>query len=205
MPAFFWGDDDGSIYHKSYFERFDGVWAQHDWMSYNTVTRGSRMHGRSDTTLNPSGIRFGSGEIYNIVEAPPFTTQYGLDMAVCVGRRRVDVPKSGGSSNERYHDNDDTTFLFLTFTPPYSLTKQVEDEIKQVIAEGLSRRHVPHHIVQVDEIPLTINGKKVENAVKDTISGRVLRISETVKNRDCLKDFEKFIEFEGHSAGRAKL
>ena len=68
MPTRFWNDDDGQKYHNAYFNKFDGIWAHGDFMLVNPKSKGILMLGRSDGTLNPSGVRFGSAEIYNIVE-----------------------------------------------------------------------------------------------------------------------------------------
>jgi acetoacetyl-CoA synthetase len=100
VPACFWGDPDTKLYRESYFERFShvDVWAQHDWMCFNPETGGSAMHGRGDGALNPSSIRFGSGEIYAIVEGPAFNAE--IAERLCVGRRRPS-------------DTDESVFLFV--------------------------------------------------------------------------------------------
>ena len=183
MPCFFWGDQDGSKYRASYFERFDNidVWAQHDWLQMNPKTGGLIMHGRSDGVLNPSGIRFGSGEIYAIVEAPPFTDH--ISQALCVGRRRP-------------QDNDESVFLFLVMRVPGTLTSSLSDSIKAAIRSALSPRHVPAFVIEVPDIPVTINGKKVESAVKQTISGKDVKASNTVLNPDAIQYFRRFRDME---------
>ncbi|KAF2161713.1 hypothetical protein M409DRAFT_27771 [Zasmidium cellare ATCC 36951] len=185
MPCFFWGDEDGSKYRSSYFERFQNidVWAQHDWLQYNPRTGGLVMHGRSDGVLNPSGIRFGSGEIYSIVEAPPFTST--ISNTLCVGRRRP-------------QDKDEDMFLFLVMMPGHKLTSELSNSIRQAIRTGLSPRHVPRFIIEVPEngIPTTINGKKVEATVKQTISGKDVKPSNTVSNPESIEYFKRFRELE---------
>ena len=200
MPACFWGDDDGSIYRAAYFERFkdfDGrpggvdVWAQHDWLSVNRQTGGSTMHGRSDGVLNPSGIRFGSGEIYGIVEAAAFTTD--IAETLCVGRRRK-------------RDVDESVFLFVRMAAGRGpLTAELVGRVKRAIREGLSARHVPRFVVEVDEVPVTINGKRVETAVKRIISGGELgQVSSTVANPECLRGFARWVDYEGEEIGRGR-
>lgn len=187
MPACFWGDDSNNkLYRTSYFDRFADVgldvWAQHDWLSVNPATGGSVMHGRSDGVLNPSGIRFGSGEIYAIVEGPAFNAE--VAETLCVGRRREG-------------EGDENVFLFVKMAAGHALTPHLVARLKQAIAHGLSPRHVPRFVVEVDEVPVTINGKKVETAVKAAISGRAVPVSSTVANPECLRGYRKWAGYEG--------
>ncbi|TID20792.1 acetoacetate-CoA ligase [Venturia nashicola] len=183
MPIYFFGDDGGKKYREAYFERYDHikVWAQHDWIQYNPKTGGAQIHGRSDGTLNPSGIRFGSAEIYSIVESPHFNSL--LSDTLCVGRKRA-------------FDRDETVFLFVKMRSGHLLTDSLRIEIETAIRTSLSPRHVPAFILPVDEIPVTINGKKVEIAVKKIISGGEVKVSSTVSNPDCLKEYIKFRDWE---------
>ena len=184
MPAFFWGDEGGRIYRAAYFERFADVdvWAQHDWMSFNPRTGGSVMHGRSDGVLNPSGIRFGSGEIYAIVEGPAFNGE--IAETLCVGRWRPS-------------DVDESVFLFVKMATGHRFTDDLLRRLQGAIRDGLSSRHVPRFIVEVEEIPVTINGKKVETAVKQIISGKEIKVSSTVANPECLRGYKSWAEYEG--------
>lgn len=223
MPCFFWGDTDGRLYRAAYFERFDSVgldvWAQHDWLSKNPKTGGYTMHGRSDgvlskqspscsvpscsllscavfvlcfhiglyflliwqTASDPSGIRFGSGEIYAIVETHPFTDY--ISNTLCVGRRRPQDP-------------DEQVFLFLVMKPGHTLTEDLRTRIKTAIRNGLSPRHVPKFVLAVPDIPVTINGKKVEIAVKNVISGKDVTPSATVQNPEAIAWFRRFRDLE---------
>lgn len=191
MPACFWGDEDGRLYRSSYFERFASVgvdvWAQHDWLSFNPATGGSMMHGRSDGVLNPSGVRFGSGEIYAILEGPAFNNN--IAETLCVGRRRA-------------VDSDERGFLFVRMAPGSVFTPALVEKLRRAISQGLSPRHVPRFIVEVDEVPVTINGKKVETAVKQIISGKEIQVSSTVANPDCLRGYKKWFEHEGRREAR---
>ena len=201
MPCRFWGDAGHKKYREAYFERFWiedvgqqtekgkakgswlDVWAQHDFILMNPRTRGVQILGRSDGVLNPSGIRFGSSEVYNIVEGPAFNTV--LADTLCVGRRRK-------------HDKDETVFLFVIMAPGHegdfddALVKRIKDAVR----DGLSARHVPKFVFQVREIPYTINGKKVEIAVKKVISGLDVKLSSTVRNPACLAEYERFRDVE---------
>jgi len=163
-PVFFWGDDEkNSKYMDAYFNRFPSVlhtngeaqyldvWAQHDLTTHNPITHGLQILGRSDTTLNPSGIRFGSSEIYHIIEAPPFNAL--ISDSLCVGRRRKG-------------DQDEVVFLFIIPARGIQVTEDMLDKIRGSIRTNLSARHVPKFIFQVKEIPYTLNGKRVENVVK---------------------------------------
>ncbi|KAJ5408403.1 acetoacetate-CoA ligase [Penicillium cosmopolitanum] len=209
MPCFFWGDAGGRLYKAAYFERFSNidVWAQHDWLRRNPTTGGYVMHGRSDAVLSkskfhrlseghglividPSGIRFGSGEIYAIVEAPPFTDYFSN--CLCVGRRRP-------------NDTDEQVFLFLLMKPGCFLTQTFRDEIKTAIRNGLSPRHVPKFVMSVSDIPMTINGKRVEIAVKQIIGGKDVKVSATVQNPEALEGFKRFRAIESESQDRARF
>ena len=126
---------------------------------------------------DPSGIRFGSFEVYSIVEAAPFNDH--LSNTLCVGRRRP-------------QDRDEVVFLFVMPKPGKRLTNALRDDLKAAIRDNLSARHVPRFIVEVPEIPVTINGKKVEVAVKQIISGKDVKASATVANPESLQYFVRF-------------
>lgn len=183
MPCFFWADEGSKRYKESYFERFTNidVWAQHDWLSRNPHTGGLIMHGRSDGVLNPSGIRFGSGEIYAVVEAAPFNAI--ISNTLCVGRRRP-------------QDSDEEVFLFLVMSGSHKLTLELRNQLKMAIRQALSPRHVPKFVLEVPDIPITINGKKVETVVKQVISGKDVKPSNTVANPSAVEYFKRFRDLE---------
>jgi acetoacetyl-CoA synthetase len=143
----------------------------------------------SDGTLNPSGIRFGSAEIYSIVEGPAFNNS--IVDTLCAGRKRLS-------------DKDETVFLFIKMRDSQVLDESLRQKIILAIRQGLSPRHVPQFILQVDEIPVTINGKKVEIAVKKIISGFDVKVSSTVANPQCLQQYAKYRRM-GDSGVSAKL
>ena len=220
MPVFMWGDEGNKRYKESYFERFDfPCWAQHDWCSFNPVTGGSQIHGRrsvqqtnihpeskesndyhdpyanrpsSDGVLNPQGIRFGSSEIYSITEGHPFNEI--IETTLCVGRTRKGI------------DSDESVFLFVIMRPGHRFDAVLDRQLRDAIRSGLSARHVPRFVVPVPEIPMTVNGKKVETLVKQTIcTGEVpKRMSSTVANGHCLEAFRQFYHV-GEVPVRARL
>ena len=195
MPVFFWGDDENKSQYKSaYFDRFDyPCWAQHDWISFNPVTGGSQVHGRSDGVLNPQGIRFGSSEIYSITEAAPFNRT--IESTLCIGRRR------------QGRDTDESVFLFVIMREGHRLTPALVQQLRVAIRSGLSARHVPRFFFQVEEFPTTSNGKKVEILAKQTICTGQLppKVSTTVVNAGCLESFTKFYDVEEEEKVQAKL
>ncbi|RFU29261.1 hypothetical protein B7463_g7061, partial [Scytalidium lignicola] len=189
MPIFMWGDEGNGKYKAAYFDRFNfPCWTQHDWASFNPLTCGATIHGRSDGVLNPQGIRFGSAEIYSITEAPPFLDT--ISATLCIGRKRAKK------------DMDESVFLFVVMRPGYSLTNDLLDQLKKAIRIGLSARHVPRYIFQVDEIPMTLNGKKVETLVKQVICTGELpkQMSSTVVNPKCLDQYVKFYFIESRTS-----
>lgn len=212
MPVFFWGDTDGSKYKSTYFDKFENCWAQHDWASYNPRTKGWQIHGRrlvktqgacmeffnlltvpgSDGVLNPQGIRFGSSDIYSITESAPFNKV--ISSTLCIGRRRP-------------HDSDESVFLFVVMQPGQNFTSQLALELKAAIRKGLSSKHVPRFVLGVAEIPMTVNGKKVETLVKSVIcSGELPKvISSTVANPECLERFKPYYHLEVIKDNRGKL
>lgn len=154
QPVMFWKDPDGQLYRKSYFDRFPGVWHHGDFIKINPQTGGLIMLGRSDGTLKPAGIRFGSAEIYNVL-LHNFPDEI-LD-ALCVGRRRQS-------------DLDEIVVLFLKMTPDHSLTENLIQKLKAQIRNELSARHVPTIIEECPDIPVTVNGKKYATVIIHTVS-----------------------------------
>jgi acetoacetyl-CoA synthetase len=161
MPIYFWDDPDGRKYHSAYFDVYPNVWRHGDFV---TVTRrgGVVMHGRSDATLNPGGVRIGTAEIYRQLEQ-----MAEIDDSVVVGQN---------------WKNDVRVILFVKLAEGVELTAELKDKIKQTIRTNASPRHVPAKIISVPDIPYTLNMKKVELAVKKVIQGQ------TVLNKDALSN-----------------
>ncbi|KAF4620739.1 hypothetical protein D9613_000498 [Agrocybe pediades] len=179
LPIGFWGDESGQKLREAYFSTYPGIWRQGDFMIVNPVTKGIMILGRSDGVLNPSGVRFGSGEIYTIMEQFSNT----VDDSLCVGQRRQ-------------HDKDERVLLFLKMRSGFKFTPQLVDEIKAAIRKGLSARHVPAYIFEVSDIPYTVNGKKIEIAVKQIVSGSNLQPSGTVANPESLQLYYRYKDIE---------
>jgi acetoacetyl-CoA synthetase len=168
MPVMFWNDPDGSKYHSAYFDRFDNVWCHGDFAEW-TEHGGMIIHGRSDATLNPGGVRIGTAEIYNQVEQMPEIVE-----AICIGQE---------------WDNDVRVVLFVRLAPGVTLDADLEDRIKTKIRTGASPRHVPARIVPVVDIPRTKSGKITELAVRDVVHGRPVKNKEALANPEALDLF----------------
>lgn len=143
MPVMFWHDEDGSKYRAAYFDKFPHVWAHGDFCQISSSTGGVMMLGRSDGVLNPCGVRFGSAEVYNIIERIP-----EIEDSVCVGQ------VFGGCEDER-------VVLFLKMREGHEFGEAIVNKVKVAIRDALSPRHVPAFILETKAIPYTINGKKV--------------------------------------------
>jgi acetoacetyl-CoA synthetase len=164
MPVCFWDDPNGERYHSAYFDTFPGVWAHGDFIEF-TEHGGAIIYGRSDATLNPGGVRIGTAEIYRQVE-----TIAEVKDSLVVGRQI---------------DGDVEVVLLVVPAEGQTITDDLLKQLKSRIREGASPRHVPRHIVQVNDIPYTRSGKKVELAVARLING-----STRSDNRDALANPE---------------
>ena len=165
MPVGFWGDTDGSRYRAAYFERFPNVWAHGDFAELRP-SGGFVIHGRSDTTLNPGGVRIGTAEIYRQVETIPEVIE-----AVAVGQD---------------WQGDQRVILFVRLREGAALTAELEKTIRARIRSGATPRHVPARIIAIPEIPRTRSGKISEIAVRDTIHGRPIGNDTALANPECL-------------------
>jgi acetoacetyl-CoA synthetase len=165
MPLYLWNDYDNSIYKIAFFSLMNNVWFHGDYVCH-TSSQGSSggliVYGRSDTTLNPGGVRIGTAEIYRLVENVP-----EIEDSIVIGK-----PRSG----------DIEVILFVKLVPQLILNEELKKKINSSIKNGASPKHVPDKIVQVQKIPYTISGKKVELAVLDIVMGN------EPKNRSALAD-----------------
>jgi acetoacetyl-CoA synthetase len=173
MPVRFWNDPDGAKYRAAYFERFPGVWAHGDFAEW-TEHGGIVIHGRSDATLNPGGVRIGTAEIYAQVEGMPEVLE-----ALAIGQD---------------FDNDVRIVLFVRLAPGVALDDALVAAIKSKIRAGASPRHVPAKILQVDDIPRTKSGKITELAVRDIVHGREVQNREALANPEALELFRNLPE-----------
>jgi acetoacetyl-CoA synthetase len=165
MPVTFWNDPGGTKYHAAYFERFPDVWCHGDFAEW-TVHGGIVIHGRSDATLNPGGVRIGTAEIYAQVEQIPEVLE-----AIAIGQD---------------WDNDVRVILFVRLAEGARLDEALRDRIKQKIRAGASPRHVPARIVAIADIPRTKSGKITELAVRDVVHGRAVKNTEALANPEAL-------------------
>ncbi|XP_058387223.1 acetoacetyl-CoA synthetase isoform X2 [Diceros bicornis minor] len=177
QPTHFWNDENGSKYRKAYFSKFPGVWAHGDYCRINPKTGGIVMLGRSDGTLNPNGVRFGSSEIYNIVEA----FEEVLD-SLC-------VPQYSKDGEER-------VLLFVRMAAGHAFLPGLVKSIRDAIRVGLSARHVPSLVLETKGIPYTLNGKKVEVAVKQIIAGKAVEHRGAFSNPETLDLYRNIPELQ---------
>ena len=168
MPLNFWNDTDGSKYHDAYFARYDNIWCQGDFAEW-TDHGGILIHGRSDATLNPGGVRIGTAEIYAQVEQMSEITE-----ALAIGQS---------------WDNDTRIVLFVILTEGVVLDDDLAARIKRNIFTGASPRHVPARIIAVADIPRTKSGKITEIAVRDIVHGRKIKNREALANPEALDLF----------------
>jgi len=173
MPIGFWNDPDGTRYRAAYFSRFDGVWAHGDYAE-RTAHHGIMIHGRSDATLNPGGVRIGTAEIYAVVEELP-----EIDSALCIGQE---------------WESDTRVVLFIKLVPGATLDEALRLRIRTAIRSGASPRHVPSKLIAVADLPRTRSGKLTELAVGDVVHGRPVRNIEGLANPEALKLFENLAE-----------
>ena len=167
-PVKFWNDIDGKKYHAAYFDRFEGVWAHGDFAE-QTLDGGYIIHGRSDATLNPGGVRIGTAEIYRQVDRVNDVLE-----SIVVGQ---------------IWGSDTRIILFVKLREGTNLTKTLANTIKKFIKDNCTSRHVPSKILQVEDIPRTKSGKIVEIPVRDIVHGREVKNKEALANPEALDYF----------------
>src|SRR3954454_23729872 len=151
MPLFLWNDDDGERYRSSYFEMYPGIWRHGDWIKI-TPRGGAVIYGRSDSTINRQGVRMGTSEIYSAVEAVPEV----LDSLV------IDIQRADGEA---------WMPLFVVLREGVRLDDELRSQIARRVREHCSPRHVPDEVLQVEDVPRTLSGKKLEVPVKKILRG----------------------------------
>jgi len=180
MPLYFWGDEDGSRLHESYFDTYPGIWRHGDWIEF-TPEGGSVIYGRSDATINRRGLRLGSSEIYRAVE--------GLDAVL--DSLVIDLEFLGRESFMP---------LFVVLREGVALDDALRGQIRDAIRHAVSARFLPDEIVQVAEVPRTLSGKKLEVPVKKLLLGGD---PARVVNRDSMANPDSFDAFIAYAAARA--
>jgi acetoacetyl-CoA synthetase len=173
MPIGFWNDPGDVKYREAYFARFPNVWCHGDWVEI-TPHGGMIIYGRSDAVLNPGGVRIGTAEIYRQVERLPEVVE-----SLVIGQD---------------WENDVRIVLFVRLAEGIKLDDKLQARIKQEIRAHTSPRHVPAKIVQVADIPRTINNKIVELAVRNVVHGRPVKNKDALMNPQALELFRDLAE-----------
>ncbi|MEZ5810062.1 MAG: acetoacetate--CoA ligase [Rhizobiaceae bacterium] len=175
MPIGFWNDEDDIKYRAAYFDRFENVWCHGDFAE-KTAHGGLIIHGRSDATLNPGGVRIGTAEIYNQVEQLDEVAE-----AICIGQD---------------WDDDVRVVLFVRLAEGVELSDELVQTIRHRIRTGASPRHMPAKVIAVADIPRTKSGKIVELAVRDVVHGREVKNKEALANPEALDLFAGLAELQ---------
>ena len=173
LPLGFWGDEDGSRFRASYFERFPGLWHHGDYAT-RTASGGYVINGRSDTVLNPGGVRIGTAEIYRLVDA-------------------LDEVQESIAVGQDWH-GDVRVVLFVRLQTGVTFDESLAQRIRDALRRNASPRHVPAKIFAVAEIPRTLSGKLSEAAVRDAIHGRPVKNTEALANPAALELFRDLAE-----------
>jgi len=168
MPIYFWNDKGNEKYLNAYFNQFENCWTHGDFIEINSHG-GVKILGRSDATLNPGGVRIGTAEIYRVVE-----NLIEVDDSLIIGQTV---------------NNNQRIILFIKLNQNKKLDDKMKMKIKQRIKQNCSPRHIPEIILEVKEIPYTINGKKVEIAVKNIIEGIKVKNKDALLNPNSLDQF----------------
>ena len=173
MPIYFWNDANHEKFYQAYFAKFPNVWAHGDYAEL-TKHIGMIIYGRSDATLNPSGVRIGTAEIYRELDRIPEVVD-----AIAVGQRWED--------SERI-------VLFVVMKADTPLTDELRQRIRQQIRNNLSPMHMPAKVIAVADLPRTISGKLVEIAVKKIIHGEPVKNTDALANPEALELFKDLPE-----------
>ena len=175
MPLKFWNDKNNIKYQNAYFGKYKNIWHHGDFAEVKN-SGGFIIHGRSDTTLNPGGVRLGTAEIYSEVEK-----FHAVKESVVVGQS---------------WDNDIRIVLFIIMNKNYDFNDNLLKKIKQQIRENASPRHVPSKIIVVRDIPRTKSGKIAELAVKNIIEGNEIKNREALANPNILEEYKDLKELK---------
>ena len=170
MPIYFWNDLDDKKYKKAYFSKYKNVWTHGDYVQ-KTKNNGYIIFGRSDTTLNPGGVRIGSGEIYGALQKFNW-----LQDSVAAGYK---------------NDNDEKIVLFLKKAPKMELPNNFESIVKKHLKSTLSPRHVPWKIFVMEDIPRTKSGKNSEIVIKKILNGDRLDNLGALANPSSIEEYKK--------------
>jgi len=175
MPLYFWDDPDNQKYRNAYFTFYPNknVWRHGDYIVIHSDTGGITFYGRSDAVLKPSGVRIGTGELYNVVEKLE-----GVADSLAIGQN---------------WEGDQRIILFVKVAEGFSLTEELKNKIKKALRENASPRHIPALIIEVPDIPYTYSMKKVESAVTNIVNGRPVLNRDALINPESLDHYEKIL------------
>ncbi len=175
VPIKFWKDKKNKKFNDAYFNKFRNIWHHGDYAELKS-NGGFVIYGRSDTTLNPGGVRIGTSEIYSEVE------------------KFIEIKESLVIGQS--WDNDIRIILFVIMNKNYILDNELVKKIKFQIRKNASPRHVPYKIIKTIDIPRTKNGKIVELAVKNIIEGNKIKNKEALANPEILNEFKDLSELK---------
>jgi acetoacetyl-CoA synthetase len=176
MPLYFWNDPGDAKYKDAYFTVYPNVWRHGDYVIHDSQTGGFTFYGRSDAVLKPSGVRIGTAELYNQVEQ-----MEEIADSLAIGQN---------------WEGDQRVILFVKLAEGYQLTEELKTKIKKTLREKASPRHVPAKIIEIPDIPYTLNMKKVEGAVTNIIHGRAVLNRDALMNPQCLDFYENIPELQ---------
>jgi len=176
MPLYFWNDPDNKRYNDAYFDVYPNIWRHGDYITMNSETGGITFYGRSDAVLKPSGVRIGTAEIYNQVEQ-----MEEIADSLAIGQN---------------WKGDQRVILFVQLAEGHTLTDELKNKIKKTLRANASPRHVPAKIIETPDIPYTLNMKKVEGAVTNTIHGRAVLNRDALKNPESLDFYQNLPELQ---------
>ena len=169
MPLYFWGDKQNRRLISSYYDTYPGVWRHGDWIEFTSKGQ-SVIYGRSDATINRNGLRLGSAEIYQSVEA---LTRVQDSLVIDL----------------EFLNKESLMILFVVLEQGVSLDDEMINLINQSIKNGVSARFIPNKIIRVDQVPRTLSGKKLEIPVKKLFLGDSAK---KVVNKDSMANPESF-------------
>lgn len=177
MPLYFWDDPSGTKYREAYFDYFrqkgKNVWRHGDYVLVHGDTGGFTFYGRSDAVIKSSGVRVGTSEIYNVVERMPEIAD-----SLAVGQNWA---------------GDQRVILFVKLMPGHALSEDLKEKIRKRIREDASPKHVPAVVLEVPDIPYTLNMKKVEVAVANIVNNRPVTNRDALANPECLDFYSKLL------------
>jgi acetoacetyl-CoA synthetase len=177
MPLYFWNDPGDQRYREAYFEYYKpkgkNVWRHGDYVIIHSKTGGLTFVGRSDAVIKVSGVRVGTSEIYNVVEKLPEIAD-----SLAVGQNLGE---------------DQRIILFVKLTPGQRLSEGLKEKIRKALRAEASPKHVPALILEVPDIPYTLNMKKVETAVANIVNNRPVTNRESLANPESLHFYTEIL------------